>query len=256
MPSTPAAPPPAGLRPRKTRRKTGCIHCRIRKRKCDEEKPSCAACQKNGLLCSWVPEDEFAWRKRMELPGRQNTPSWSPSRMTEQSSSHSPVLSSASSSASSSSSSWALEVDSSLLTQLCPSLQLSGAWATDVATQSILRRFIERTSPKLVLAPVSPGTTDPIHIALQMASSDNLIMHAILAVGGFSAPTPDTEHDRRLEERSLNHYGIALRELKHAITAFSMASPVTELTEKDALRLLLATYLLTAHEVRSFIDSA
>ena len=34
------------------RTRTGCLTCRVRKKKCDERKPICRACERNGLLCS------------------------------------------------------------------------------------------------------------------------------------------------------------------------------------------------------------
>lgn len=49
--------PESSSRPgRKTKIKrvrTGCFTCRSRKKKCDEKKPSCAACVRNRLVCRW-----------------------------------------------------------------------------------------------------------------------------------------------------------------------------------------------------------
>lgn len=37
--------------PRRTR--TGCIGCRLRRKKCTGEKPACAGCVRNSILCTW-----------------------------------------------------------------------------------------------------------------------------------------------------------------------------------------------------------
>jgi len=50
------------LRPRKSRTKTGCLTCRGRHKKCDEQRlgsslqPTCASCRKSGLVCLWPPQ--------------------------------------------------------------------------------------------------------------------------------------------------------------------------------------------------------
>ncbi|RAL17474.1 Zn(II)2Cys6 transcription factor [Aspergillus homomorphus CBS 101889] len=41
---------------------TGCIMCRTRKKKCDEQHPICTGCQRNGLICEW-PSAERPQRK-------------------------------------------------------------------------------------------------------------------------------------------------------------------------------------------------
>ena len=40
-------------RPRQARSRKGCLTCRCRRKKCDEEKPACLACRRNKLTCSW-----------------------------------------------------------------------------------------------------------------------------------------------------------------------------------------------------------
>jgi hypothetical protein len=40
-------------RPRKTRRKTGCITCRTRKKRCSEQRPVCGSCQRLNLPCQY-----------------------------------------------------------------------------------------------------------------------------------------------------------------------------------------------------------
>jgi len=49
----------------KNRSKTGCITCRRRKKKCDERKPECLNCEKNGSICEGYPERQM-WQSGRE----------------------------------------------------------------------------------------------------------------------------------------------------------------------------------------------
>ncbi|KAE8371339.1 hypothetical protein BDV26DRAFT_276303 [Aspergillus bertholletiae] len=51
------------LRPRQARSKDGCHTCRRRRKKCDEEKPTCLACQRNKLTCLWPSEASSSHRE-------------------------------------------------------------------------------------------------------------------------------------------------------------------------------------------------
>ncbi|KAH6974298.1 fungal-specific transcription factor domain-containing protein [Ilyonectria sp. MPI-CAGE-AT-0026] len=51
------------------RKRAGCIGCRLRRKKCSDEKPHCANCLRNGLLCTW-PEPGNT--KHVELLRRTN----------------------------------------------------------------------------------------------------------------------------------------------------------------------------------------
>lgn len=55
----------SSLKPRKIRTRTGCLCCRLRKKKCNEIKPTCSGCQRNSLLCTW-PE------QHLNLPKSRN----------------------------------------------------------------------------------------------------------------------------------------------------------------------------------------
>lgn len=36
-----------------SRVRTGCLKCRVRKKKCDETRPACRACERNNFVCTW-----------------------------------------------------------------------------------------------------------------------------------------------------------------------------------------------------------
>lgn len=41
------------IKPRQCRTRSGCLTCRRRRKKCDEKKPRCCNCDRNGLSCTW-----------------------------------------------------------------------------------------------------------------------------------------------------------------------------------------------------------
>lgn len=52
----------------KKRTTTGCLTCRKRKKKCDEVKPICTACERNFLECEWPDYSDGRIRKRKKPP--------------------------------------------------------------------------------------------------------------------------------------------------------------------------------------------
>ncbi|KAJ5279555.1 hypothetical protein N7478_004927 [Penicillium angulare] len=49
---------PSNLRPRRERSRNGCLCCRRRRKKCDEQKPVCVGCQRNKISCIWPRESD------------------------------------------------------------------------------------------------------------------------------------------------------------------------------------------------------
>ncbi|KAH8700394.1 fungal-specific transcription factor domain-containing protein [Talaromyces proteolyticus] len=47
---------------KRTRKRTGCLTCRLRHKKCDERKPVCVGCERNRLQCKWSTDNARAWR--------------------------------------------------------------------------------------------------------------------------------------------------------------------------------------------------
>ncbi|KAL3450816.1 hypothetical protein BJX65DRAFT_252337 [Aspergillus insuetus] len=46
------------------RTRSGCAECRRRRKKCDEKRPQCGGCTRNGLGCNWRSESQFPDRRR------------------------------------------------------------------------------------------------------------------------------------------------------------------------------------------------
>ncbi|CAG8909900.1 unnamed protein product [Penicillium egyptiacum] len=61
----PRKPTPAA----KQRVRTGCLTCRKRRRKCDEQKPSCANCEVKGFTCKYSSDLAFVSQREGVVPG-------------------------------------------------------------------------------------------------------------------------------------------------------------------------------------------
>lgn len=60
------------------RTKTGCLTCRRRKKKCDEQKPECQNCIKGGFVCSGYQPQKGNWLKQDQKPQVVNIESKDP----------------------------------------------------------------------------------------------------------------------------------------------------------------------------------
>ena len=70
----------SGTRPRHvhTRTRAGCLNCRRKKRKCDEDRPACGKCRKRGETCEWGMKITFRAENASGIDGthpsmRRNT---------------------------------------------------------------------------------------------------------------------------------------------------------------------------------------
>ncbi|EXJ60026.1 hypothetical protein A1O7_04175 [Cladophialophora yegresii CBS 114405] len=71
-------------RPR-LRTKTGCLTCKNRRKKCDEERPACHRCRYSGYTCQWPTTDDLIDRRYSSHPARRKSTSPAPSTATAES---------------------------------------------------------------------------------------------------------------------------------------------------------------------------
>lgn len=64
----------SNLRPRRARSRNGCLCCRRRRKKCDEQKPRCIACQRNKLSCTWPDEPDIKPEPADTIPHLHHLP--------------------------------------------------------------------------------------------------------------------------------------------------------------------------------------
>lgn len=63
-------------KPKHTRKKTGCLTCRARKVRCDEQRPTCAMCAIKGRECSWAAMKDDNKKSRERVIARIQAGDW------------------------------------------------------------------------------------------------------------------------------------------------------------------------------------
>lgn len=145
------------LRPNYPRSKTGCLSCRLRKKKCDEAKPRCQACCRNRLDCEW--------------PGQLSSDSIPGSASQQTSATQDETLASAPVSIASHSQSPTRDLP-----------RPGTACTLTPASVALLRHYLEYTAGLLCTSP--PGKSPFITVVLPLAYADDLLMHTVLALSG------------------------------------------------------------------------
>ncbi|KAJ3456026.1 hypothetical protein MRS44_016049 [Fusarium solani] len=258
-------PPPAltNVSPRRARSKTGCLCCRLRRKKCTEEKPICISCKKLGLPCSWPQSKEFAWRLNLgiegDTPAREAIQCLSPGvESDEQDEDAFSVGCSAESFLADffpfffSSVSFSLTQPSKRACQRDEShppllASLGGTWSTlDSVSQGVLRFYLEYTTDRMMSQ--KPGANNVWKsTVLQLAESDRLVMNAVLAVGSVHLAAGVTGNQLQGIEQAMTKY--VLRSITGLQLALQHWVGNESTVSDDTLRVMLVTCLLAEHEV-------
>ncbi|KAL5364482.1 fungal-specific transcription factor domain-containing protein [Aspergillus floccosus] len=238
------------------RTKTGCLPCRRRKKKCDEAKPQCRACERNKLECAWPPHivrifgldaeqiqnsDDLHAREELRSPieaqSRANTPLLIPSAA---SASKDPIATLEGAEHHTGERddcviSWSLESESFVSTiragMLLPNSPI------------LLSHYLEVTAPKL--APVPAPDVPWVSWILPVAFNDDLLMNAILALSGghLLYKQPDNQE---IHHATYRHYSTAVQSLYQVFNDGSTLSEPLAL-----LRVALTILILFHYEVVS-----
>jgi hypothetical protein len=241
-----------GLRPRVTRVKTGCLVCRLRRKKCDERKPTCTGCERNKLICSWASSTSgerqpspLGWRSRLvsggqvseeiedlqHIPARssvepQTTQLYPPSKCST--TSQSPI------------SMEALPLSSGLR---LPEL-FSTASLKDPTSRLLFEHYVNKTSHQLsaIRGPGNPFIT----CVLPLALADSTIMDSVLAISG--AHLCATNSEPLINLGFSTHYALVVRQFKHNLTQLASGSVPNGKSLKP-VNLLLTALMLCQVEV-------
>ncbi|KIW30414.1 uncharacterized protein PV07_06158 [Cladophialophora immunda] len=237
MASSKSAPPFPVPKSRNSRTKTGCLCCRLRRKKCDEATPVCNNCVRNNLICSWprtIAHDssrrrsDLGWRIRLQegllepTPRRRHGLSFGdhPTSCDDESTSDSK------STTLSRSRVWGM-----------PSLW-EPALIKSTESQTLLSHFVHKTAAQLVAT--GPQDNPLLSRILPWAYSETMIMDAIMALGG--AHVSHKTGNQALRHATINHYLSAMRKLKYALTKWDHGAP------QSTLRLLTIAILLCQYE--------
>jgi hypothetical protein len=229
------------LKPRRARVKTGCLPCRLRRKKCDEAKPICSGCKRNHLICSQdldIREGEKSPFQESQLddPARfEDKTSEEPNHIEPK---------------------WAfprIECQSKLgqepthRTTPVPLGQLDALNIFDSsnlgrpASRVLFEHYVHETADRLA---INRGTGNPfVSCVIPVAHSDSMVMDSVLALSG--AHLCSTTQGDDVVSTSSTHYILAVRQLKHELTHVASGEP------PDLVRLLLTILLLSITEVRT-----
>lgn len=227
---------------RRQKSKTGCIGCRLRRKKCGEEKPACAGCLRNGLLCTWPDPNS---KEHNEILRRTN-----PRGRNESQSSARPISTGRSSEDGYTSSVPASVVsrdtpegDFDVLSSHMSGLALRHPLLKRPESRVIFEHYICKTSRAIATfhAGDSPFLTELVPFGL----ANQPVMNAILACSGIHlAQFTKTE----VSNATWIHYGQAIQRQRESLTQISLGQ------KQDVVPLLVAAILLCIVEVSSFMS--
>lgn len=207
---------------------TGCLTCRLRRKKCEEQKPVCTGCDRNHLICAWPlgVSDSGSTSPTSQASGEKqwavSAPCGDGRRSLSPTSSFDPLT----------------ELPS-LYGQPYSSSELP-KWLNSGINGHLFQNYQNDTAAQM--SAVRDGKTPFLSMILPMAHVDERILHSVLAISGAHLQyfSEDFEYQSRV------HYSIALRSIKHALLDWQ---------HKDAAclaKLLTATLLMCIYEVRCF----
>lgn len=261
MPTAPARPSLVHqvLRPKRTRVKTGCLSCRLRRKKCDEVKPICSGCRHNHLICSLNTD--------VAPQGQAATLSWQDPRFAtllsedekSQASDNATALESGVSQGDglyANSQPFTQQMSMvhplqdghrtipkttpSPLSQLCSFDELGSSSLKHPTSRILFEHYAHQTAEQLS---IYRGSQNPfITCVIPLARSDSMIMDSILAISG--AHICYTIQGLELRSASSMHYTLAVRQLKHELTRAASGELL------DLSRVLLTILILSITEVR------
>ncbi|KAJ4239278.1 hypothetical protein NW760_003033 [Fusarium oxysporum] len=230
------APFPKKWRRNHPRSKNGCLTCRTKRKKCDEVKPICTACERSQQDCLW-PKSEENQQSDMQLG--ENT--------TQASSSNPPQ-------------------NISLAAYSLPNVQ-SGSRAAATSSpraaptygnlaylsdnsRRLYQHYINVTAEMLTRGPSLDGNPF-IQYLLPLASHDALVLNCVLAIGGAHVVINDTSSSREgargLEVAARGHYANVLsgiQKLLYYRTGKTIHTPEADTTPPSPSRVLLILLLL------------
>ncbi|KAJ5629284.1 hypothetical protein N7528_002941 [Penicillium herquei] len=183
------------------RSRSGCLSCRRRKKKCDEEKPICAACLRNNLGCVWPGSSSRDVNFAMRLQGLGTRAAI---QLNE----------------------WALASGSlhpSMPARTIPPtpyhFALPGSIAPSPETWTLLDHYLQDTANRLTCLQDSQNPF--LHTILPAAHNDELLMNSILALSGVHMMQRLPSLGQEIQTLTWSSYTRALKQLRVALSTLS-----------------------------------
>ena len=250
---------PRRFRVHHPRTRSGCLTCRRRRKKCDELKPTCLACWRNCIQCTWpveVPTDSTTSQRPASSNGDVASSPKDNHEASQRSTWQDPSAYQTPPSDCLYHLDWTDNVfarrevprERSLSVVRSPGrLQLTRvpsqrALASTASSCTLLSHYLAQTAA--LVAPISLENNVFLTVLVPMAYTDDLLMHAILALSGAHLDFREGAQPQ-IQHAASVHYGLVLRGLRHELTE---ASP--EVSTEKMLRLSLVLVLLCHVEVR------
>lgn len=169
------------------RSRQGCLPCRRRKKKCDEVKPVCAACQRNCLGCDWPASSLQQERIANELPPseQQLEPQFLRAKR--------------------------LNGPAQIPPQL-PSLSVPRPSSFGVHFKKLIHHYIKDTANRI--ACLQDGENPFLNTVFAAALHDDLLMHAILALSGVHLMRRLPRPTREIQTSTWFNYTRGLKTLR------------------------------------------
>lgn len=233
VPGVARSRPYIGRRGQFKRSRNGCLTCRSRRKKCNEERPRCIGCRRNYLECNWPVEQNHPTSSppspRQQDPGQSDLALHSQDSLTSPSSeivsraaeAEKPVKESL----------WTISFGS--FTHLTRSCTLTPE------SPLLLQHYLTTTATML---PMPANENAFITEIIPAASVDDLLMHSVLVVSGAHMNFED-DADGAAQKATLCHYSSLIRLLRVEFSELQ-ASDIRKL-----VRLLLILVILCHFEV-------
>ena len=240
------------------RRRTGCIGCRLRHKKCPEEKPQCVNCLRNGLLCTWPEPGNKRHAElltRTNLTHRKTNHCHSRKRSSESASDIKPTAQELEGHIKSTETEVTKHGDThnSSPIPILSSDNVSNSWiprALDPLdlvqrlrrpySKKLLHHYVHRTTKVIALYQTSGKKNPFVAELLPMAVSSNLILDGLLACSGIHLANLV---GGTVDETTWVHYGQAIQAQKFGLTT------LTQGNSEVLVSLLVTAMLLCIFEV-------
>ena len=201
-------------KPHRFRSLTGCLTCRQRKKKCDENRPICVGCLRNKLQCTWPADNPRRIAQNSE-------PQVAAQDLTNFPVQHDP------------SAQWSMTTGSFL--------SPTKVFRLTETSSLLFTHYVAETAN--VLSTSQSGSNPFLTFLVPLCRNDDLLMHSLLTLSG--AHLRSTNPGIEVYLATYRHYSIVIRTIRDCISNHAT------MDVHQALRVLLTLMILSFFEVHA-----